>query len=97
MSGQNGLAYSPAPSITWVKDADQTILVDSLGGKSWALVGLEAAVWDLMALGYTAEGITDAMAISAGVEGEQGRAMLWAMVRRWQAAGILSAAEAKRP
>jgi hypothetical protein len=95
MSGQNGLAYGPAPGITWLKDAEQTILVDGLGGKSWILHGLEAAAWDLMALGYSFEGVAGFLALLAGVDDEQGRMMLLATVRRWQGVGLLCAAEGK--
>lgn len=97
MGGQNGLAYGPAPGITWVKDAGQTILVDGLGGRSWILYGLEAAAWDLLALGYEFEGVVGALALLAGVDDEQGRTMLLATTRRWQEVGILCAAEGERP
>jgi len=97
MGGQNGPAYGPAPGVTWVKDADQTILVDGLGGRSWILHGLEAAAWDLVALGYSFEGAAGSLALLAGIEEEQGRSMLSATVRRWQEAGILCAAEGKQP
>lgn len=97
MSGQNGLAYSPAPGIAWVKDAGQTILVDGLGGKSWILHGLEAAAWDLLALGYSFEEAAGSLALLAGMDDEGGRTTLLATVRRWREAGILCAAEGKRP
>jgi len=97
MSGQNGLAYGPAPGIAWVKDAGQTILVDGLGGKSWILHGLEAVAWDLMALGYSFEEAAGSLALLSKVDDEQGRTTLLVLVRRWQGAGILCAAEGKRP
>jgi hypothetical protein len=97
MSGQNGLAYGPAPGIAWVKDAGQTILVDGLGGRSWILHGLEAATWDLMALGYSFEDVAGSLALLAGIDDEEGRTTLLAMIHRWQGAGILCAAEGKRP
>ncbi len=96
MGGQNGLAYSPAEGITWVKDAGQTILLDGLGGKSWILAGLEAAAWDLIALGYSFDDAAAALAILAGTDDDQGRATLWATVGRWQGAGILGATEGQR-
>ena len=97
MGGQDGLAYGPAPGITWAQDAGPTLLVDGLAGQLWILAGLEAAAWDLMALGYSFESIARSLAILAGVEDEQGRTILWATVGRWQEAGILSAAEGQRP
>ena len=97
MSGQNGLAYGPAPGLTWITDAGRTVLVDGLGGRSWTLHGLEAAAWDLMALGYSYEGIAGTLALLAGTDDEQGHTLLSATVRRWQDMGLLCAAEANRP
>jgi hypothetical protein len=97
MNGQDGLAYGPAPGVTWVKDAGQTILVDGPAGRSWTLEGVEAAAWDLLVLGYTFERAAGSLALLAGIDDEQGRRALLAMIGRWRLAGILCAAEEMRP
>jgi len=68
-NGAAGRAYRSAPGVVWLKDTAVTIVVDRIAGHSWALRGIEAATWDLLALGYAFEQATRLLALLAGVEG----------------------------
>lgn len=83
------LVYGCAPGIAWVKDADQTLLVEEGTGRSWSLRGEEAVLWDLASLGYTLDQIVDALAVMQGIGGQEAHAMLLSIVRAWAEAGIV--------
>jgi hypothetical protein len=57
------LIYHCSPSIIWVKDADQTLVVDRETGQSWALRGVEAVVWDLLTIGYSYQRIVPMLSL----------------------------------
>jgi hypothetical protein len=41
------------PGITWVKDLDRVVVVDSFAHRSWRLEGQEMELWELLNLGDT--------------------------------------------
>jgi hypothetical protein len=84
--------YRCAPAIAWVKDAWQTILVDEETGKSWVLCGVEATIWDLLALNYPAEQIARLLSVLLALSPQQAAGTLSSAVRAWEQAGIVCAA-----
>jgi hypothetical protein len=89
MSAGASAAYHCAPALCWVKDAGQTILVDGESGRSWVLRGVEAAIWDLLTLGYPAGQIAPFLAVLRTSPVDQASDTLAAVVHAWVEAGIV--------
>jgi hypothetical protein len=87
------LVYCCVPAVAWVKDADRTILIEEEKGQVWCLQGVEATVWDLLALNYTAAGIAGFLAVLWGGSVEEARKGLVSVLRDWERAGIVCAVE----
>jgi hypothetical protein len=81
--------YRCAPAIIWVKDARQTILVAEDTGSSWTLCGVEAAIWDLLALNYPAEQIARFLSALLAISPQQAAAALSSALQSWAQVGIL--------
>jgi hypothetical protein len=87
---QAGLpSYRCSPTILWLKDADQTILIDTDEGASWSMSGAEAVIWDLFTLGHTAERVAAILHLLLGQTSEEAWRTLRAVVRVWEQEGIL--------
>lgn len=83
------LSYRCPPSITWVRDADQTLVVDQQTEQSWTLRSVEAAVWDLLAMGYTCRRMVSMLSlILSSSMAEAGRTFV-GMLRQWQDAHVV--------
>ncbi|MEJ2211609.1 MAG: hypothetical protein P8129_21595 [Anaerolineae bacterium] len=67
------------------------MVVDGAAGHSWALSGLEAATWDLLALGYPFGPAARLLALLGDVAEAEARASLLATLYRWEKAGIVVA------
>ncbi len=89
MSASTELVYHCAPDIVWVKDADQTILVQEGTGRSWLLSSWQATVWDLLSLGYLADEIVYFLALLLEVPPETARDRLLPIINEWQVNGVL--------
>jgi hypothetical protein len=84
-----------SPSIAWVKDAGQTLVVANEAGsvpdrtergggaRSWSLCGVEATIWDLLSLGYPFERIAAFLAVLLCAPQQQAEDGLWAVLQRW--------------
>jgi hypothetical protein len=83
------LEYRCSPSILWLKDADQTILIDSENGETWSLRGVEAVIWDLLTLNYTSQMIAGVLPLLTGQAGAEPWSTFRALVQAWEKAGIL--------
>lgn len=61
------LIYHCSPSTIWVKDADQTLVVDRELGQSWVLCGVEAVIviWDLLRVGYSYRKIVPMLSLTS--------------------------------
>jgi hypothetical protein len=81
--------YFCAPTMTWVQDANQTFLVDADGGRFWSLRGVEAAIWDLLSLGYGYEKVARFLSLMLRVSEDEAESALSATLRRWQDEGIV--------
>ena len=92
MSSDTVLTYRCAPGVVWVKDAGRTILVSADTGSSWLLSGWQAAVWDLLCLGYQNAGIVRALALLLDLPPETARKRLRAILDEWEVNGMVSAA-----
>lgn len=89
MTGDGTAAYRCAPDIVWTRDADRTILVGRQRGKSWSLDGPEAAIWDLLALGYRPERIVRFLSVLSAHSWEEARGTLSAVAQGWLDEGIV--------
>jgi hypothetical protein len=87
------LVYCCAPAVAWVKDTDHTILVEEEKRQAWCLQGMEATVWDLLTLNYTAAGIAGFLAVLWGGSVEEARKALVSVLQDWESAGIVCAVE----
>ena len=85
------LSYRCSPTILWLRDAEQTLLVDRGRGLSWSLGGVEAVVWDWLAVGRTYEQLVEMLALTLSLPGTDARCQLDRILQRWLAAGILVA------
>ena len=66
--------YCCAPSIIWVRDADQTLLVDQETKQSWSLRGVSAVIWDLLTVGYSHQRIVPLLSLRKNESEEQKKA-----------------------
>ena len=84
-----GAVFRCAPSIVWVKDSGQTILVERESERWWIIRGVEAVVWDLLTLNYPFQGIVRFLAVMLEIPLDEAMGNLWAILREWGDAGIL--------
>lgn len=89
MSDDGQRTYRCVPTIAWVKDAGQTLLVEEEAGRTWSLRGVEAAVWDWLSLGYSFDEIVGLLKVLVGASDEEARERLVAMLEGWKQAGIV--------
>jgi hypothetical protein len=85
--------YRSVPGLAWVKDAELTLIVQHEEGRSWALRGLEAAIWDLLTLSYSFPRLVDAVALLAGCEPGEAAEIVMALLHEWEEQGIVCAGE----
>ena len=83
------LIYCCSPSIVWVKDADQTLVVDKELGRSWALGGVEALVWDLLSVGYSYRRITRMLSLLLSLSVDEAEHTLGGVLQKWRRANIV--------
>jgi hypothetical protein len=89
MIGDRRSTYRCAPTIAWVKDAGQTLLVEEKGRRAWSLRGEEAVVWDLLNLGYSFDRTVAFLSDLLEIPGEEARMRLCGFIREWEVAGIV--------
>ncbi len=91
------LAYRCTPAITWVKDANQILLVDAEREQFWFIQGVEAAIWDFLALAYPYEKIVHFLSLMQDTSTDEAEKTLRASLFGWQKAGIVQlVGESKR-
>jgi hypothetical protein len=91
MIGVPMTVFESAPGILWLKDAGQTLVVDPDAGSCRALTGVEATIWDLLALGYPHARLTATLAVVLSVAPGEAADRLAGIVRGWAEAGLLRA------
>ena len=91
MSRSSTLAYDCAPNVTWVKDANQVIVVQGRGARCWSLQGVEAVIWDLLTLSYGFARMVDFLAVLSEGSRENAATTLLTTMRRWEEEGIVTA------
>jgi hypothetical protein len=82
------------PTILWVKDSGQVLVVDEKRSATWILHGFEAAVWDYMMLGYSYPEMVETLSTLLDVPIQEMKKKVAACIRDWQAGGLLEASEA---
>lgn len=87
--GDGRLIYRCAPAITWLRDADRTLLVDAERGQSWPIHGVEAAIWDFLTLAYPYEKIVHFLSLLMTASSAEAERTLLAALRGWQRTGIV--------
>jgi hypothetical protein len=83
------LTYECSPTIVWVRDAQQTLLVDRETGDSWILPDVEAMIWDWLSVGRSHEEIVQMLCLILELPVEEGVSVLSDVCEDWQGAGIL--------
>lgn len=91
--GGEWLAYRCAPAITWVKDTDQILLVDAEREQFWLIQGVEAAIWDFLALAYPYEKIVRFLSLIQSISTDEAEETLQLALCSWQRAGIVQLEE----
>ncbi len=93
LSGGEWLTYRCAPAITWLREANQILLVDVERGRFWFIHGLEAAIWDFLALAYPYEKIVRFLSLLLRTSTGEAEKTLLAALRGWQGLGIVQIVE----
>ena len=86
---QDGVTYGCRPSIVWTREQERTLLIDRETGASWTIEGMEAAVWDLLVLGYSYPRAARILSVLPGVRPEEAREVLLTTLAEWRREGIL--------
>ena len=87
------LRYYCSPAIVWVKDADQTLVVDRATGQSWSMRGTEAVVWELLTVGHSRSRAAQLLSLILSVPARGGRHTLADVVQRWRDANLIEVCE----
>ena len=69
--------------------AGQTLVMDKETGKSWAIRGAEAVVWDLLAVGHSYRGIVPLLSLILSLSTDEAESTLAGLLRKWREAGIV--------
>jgi hypothetical protein len=96
MIADGASAYCCVPTIVWVKDAEQTILIEEKTKHSWIVSGENAAIWDWLTLNYPSERIVRLLSVLSGTSTEEARKALAAILQEWEKAGIVRVIEGNR-
>ena len=83
------VTYCCSPSIAWVKDARQVLVMDKETRQTWTLRGTEAVVWDLLAVGYPYRKIIQMLSLIYSLPVEEARDTLAGVLRKWKNADII--------
>lgn len=87
------LVYRCSPSIAWVRDANQTLVVDRETEQSWILHGVEAIVWDLLTVGYSYQSMVSMLSLTLSTSAEEAERTLAGVLEEWQGDGIVQVYE----
>lgn len=96
MIAEGASTYCCVPTIVWVKDAEQTILIETVGKRSWIIRGMEAAIWDWLTLNHPAERVVRFLSALSGTSTEEARKVLSSILQGWEKAGIVQVTEGNR-
>ena len=83
------LLYRCSPSVAWVKDAEQTLVVDRENQRSWALRDTEAVMWDLLTVGYSYRKLVSMLSLLLALSLEEAERTVADVLRKWRDAGIV--------
>lgn len=83
------VVYCCSPTIVWVRDAGQILLVDRETEQSWSLYDAEEVIWDLLMVGYSYENIVQMLSLTLSLSVEQADRILSNVLRNWRDAGIV--------
>lgn len=83
------VVYCCSPTIVWVRDAGQILLVDRETEQSWSLHDAEGVIWDLLMVGYSYEKIIQMLSLTLSLSVEQADRILSNVLRNWRDAGIV--------
>ena len=78
MIADSASTYRCVSDIVWVKDAEQTILIEQAGKRSWMIRREESAIWDWLTLNHPSEKIVHFLSVLSGTSTEEARkALAW--------------------
>jgi hypothetical protein len=83
------LIYRCSPSIIWVRDADQTLVVDRKSERMWALRGAKAVIWDLLTVGYSYPRIVRMLSLVFSLSAEEAEGLLTDAILEWRKDDVL--------
>jgi hypothetical protein len=90
------VTYCCRPGIVWTREQQRTLLIDRETGASWTIEGIEAAVWDLLVLGYSYPRAAKILSLLPGVPAEEAREVVSTTLTKWYREGILEVTEQVR-
>lgn len=76
-------------NIVWVRDGHGLVLVGQEDGRACTLDGVEAAIWEWLALGHCHEGIIRLLEALLGASSEEARCVLSGTLQNWHGAGLV--------
>ena len=83
------VTYCCSPSIVWVKDARQILVMDKETRQTWTLRGIEAVVWDLLEVGYQYRKIIQMLSLIYSLPVAEARDSLGGVLQKWKIADII--------
>ena len=86
--------YTCPPHITWVKDSQQTIIIDGRQRRNHILRGPEAAIWSWLTLAYSYPRLCQLLAALLDQSPAQAEQQLQTTLETWHQAGLLQWVEA---
>jgi hypothetical protein len=78
-----------APEVAWVRDADRVLVLEPATGRSWSLRGIEAALWDWLAIGYPYAKLVHLMSLALDSPRGAAEEQALELLHRWHDEGIL--------
>ena len=83
------VVYRCSPSVVWVKDAEQTLVVDGETQRSWALRDAGAVTWELLAVGYSYRRLVVMLSLIFSLPTQEAERRLVDVLQQWRDEGIV--------
>jgi hypothetical protein len=83
------VVYRCSPSVVWVKDAEQILVVDGETQRSWALRDAGAVTWELLVVGYPYRRLVAMLSLILSLPAQEAERMLVDILQQWHDGGIV--------
>jgi hypothetical protein len=84
-----------SPSLQWVKDSTQVLIVDDQENRITVLEGIESSVWDWMMLGYKSSDLITFLAVLCDETKSLAETRLAGILQGWIKTGLVGWQEEK--